>query len=318
MGEEALQDRFTALQAGSAAAILSAFSLEVTGRDIDTIAGCAAAIPPGTRISITALPNEDLDVRAASAETVRRHGFVPVPHISARRLASASALERFLARVTQDAAVDSVLVIGGDLAQPIGPFADAADVIRTGLLAQAGIRHVAVAGYPGGHPGIASAMLARALRDKLDLLAGFGHDCSIITQFGFEVAPIVSWIAELRRQGIGADVRIGVAGPASARSLLRFAARCGVGVSLSAMAKYGMSLSRLLAPTGPDALLTELRAGLEQSGLTAATRIQLYPFGGLEKTVAWAQQVMASTAHRDWPGTSRRMTQDALSSAPWP
>ena len=47
-----------------------------------------------------------------------------------------------------------MLVIGGDLGTPLGPYPDALSVIDSGLLPDHGVREVAIAGYPEGHPDI--------------------------------------------------------------------------------------------------------------------------------------------------------------------
>ncbi|MEV0477233.1 methylenetetrahydrofolate reductase, partial [Streptomyces prunicolor] len=77
--------------------LLEDFSLEMTGKDIPKLEEAHDTIPQGTRINITFLGNEDLPMRLAAARAVKRLGFVPVPHISARRLGSRADFERFLA-----------------------------------------------------------------------------------------------------------------------------------------------------------------------------------------------------------------------------
>ena len=64
--------------AGPAAALLRDFSLEMTGKDVPALEEAAAVVPPGTRINVTFLGNEDLGMRVASARAVREHGFVHI------------------------------------------------------------------------------------------------------------------------------------------------------------------------------------------------------------------------------------------------
>ena len=66
--------------------LLDDFSMEMTGKDIAKVENAASVIPPGTRINVTFLENEDLAMRVDAAEAVKRLGFTPVPHISARRI----------------------------------------------------------------------------------------------------------------------------------------------------------------------------------------------------------------------------------------
>ena len=54
------------------------------------------------------------------------------------------------------------------------------------------------------------------------------------------------------------------------------------------MAKYGISITRLIGSAGPDKLVKSLEQGLgEEHG---PVRLHFYPFGGLEKTVAWINE----------------------------
>lgn len=159
-------------------------------------------------------------------------------------------------------------------------------MLHSGLLPRYGIRRVGIAGYPEGHPQIASPLLWQALHDKQSFLRDQGLEGEIVTQFSFDADPVVDWLAQLRRQAIVLPVRLGLAGPASIKILLRFAARCGVGVSARAMGKYGMSLTSLLGTTGPEQMLTELATRLD-ARVHGDTMLHFYPFGGLQKTAGW-------------------------------
>lgn len=267
-------------------ALLRGHSIEITARDGGKVALLAGRVPQGTPIAVTFLPGEDAAVRVLAARRLHEAGFTPVPHISARRLGSEMELDEFLAAVTDQAGVDRVFVVAGDLAEAAGPYADSLAVIRSGLLARHGIEQVGIAGYPDGHPAIAREALDKALRDKAQALREAGHDMWIATQFGFDADPILPWLAKLRDEGIDAPVRLGIAGPASVGALLRFAARCGVGVSAKVLAKYGLSLTQLLSNAGPGPLISELAERLDPT-VHGDVRLHFYPFGGLEKTADW-------------------------------
>lgn len=273
-------------EADGAPSLLHGHSLEITARDGDKIALLAGRVLQGTPVAVTFLPGEDAPARIHAARMLREAGYTPVPHISARRLRSERELDDFLAAVTDQAGVDRAFVIAGDLPEAAGPYADALAVIRSGLLARRGIKQVGIAGYPEGHPGISDEMLAKALRDKREALLEAGHDVWIATQFGFDADPVLTWLEALHSAGIDMPVRVGVAGPASVKSLLRFAARCGVGVSAKVVAKYGLSITQLLGNAGPGPLISELSARLDPAR-HGEVRLHFYPFGGLEKTADW-------------------------------
>ena len=266
--------------------LLQNYSFEMTAKDVPQLEAAADLIPPDTKIAITFLPNEDFPARVAAARRVRQLGFVPVPHISARRVKSQAELESFLAALQREAAIDRAFVIAGDPPQPEGPYMDALAVIRTGLLARYGVGRVGISGYPEGHPEIGSEKLWQAKREKLAEIADMGHDFAVVTQFGFDAEPILSWLGQLRAANVHGLVRVGVPGPATVKTLLRFATRCGVGASASVMSKYGVSLTRLLTTAGPDALIIDLARGLDPAR-HGEVLLHFYPFGGLRTTAQW-------------------------------
>lgn len=271
--------------------LLSDFSIEMTAKDIEQLEETALLVPAGTMVSITFLPGESFASRVDAAAKVHSLGLRPVPHLSARRLTSASELEGFLDALAGRIDLKHMFVVAGDLAEPAGPYSDALSLIRSDLFQRYGVRHVGVAGYPEGHPQIDNAALWQALRDKAAIFADHGLDWSIMTQFGFDADPVLAWLAQLRAEGIDVPVRIGVAGPASVKTLMRFALRCGVGTSAKVMKKYGLSVTKLLGTTGPDPIINDIAAGLRPAH--GAAQLHFYPFGGLAKTAAWVQDFSA-------------------------
>ncbi|MFJ4285496.1 methylenetetrahydrofolate reductase [Paenarthrobacter nicotinovorans] len=268
--------------------LLQGYSLEMTGKDVPGLLEARDAIPAGTRINITFLGNEDLELRVAAAEAVLRLGFVPVPHISARRLHSQAELEEFLARLQAIGATEHVFVVGGDPGTPEGPYADSLEVIRSGLLPKYGVSGVSIAGYPEGHPDIKDDILWRALEEKTSELDDQGLASTIITQFTFDTGPVLAWIDAVRDQGIGSTIRIGTPGPAGIRRLLSFAKRFGIGANAMIVKKYGFSLTNLMGTAGPDKFVTDLSTLLDEGPETGSLGLHFYTFGGLQATSAWA------------------------------
>ena len=277
----------------AAARLVDGYSLEMTAKEVPHLEAAAALIPPGTKIPIAFLPGEDMAGRVAAAVRVRDLGFVPIPHISARRIASEAELEGFLAALQTQARADHAFVVAGDAPVPLGPYADALAIIKSGLLARHGIRRVGISGYPEGHPDIGNDKLWAAKHAKLAALRDEGHDFAVVTQFGFDAAPILRWIAAERAAGVTALIRVGVPGPASIKRLLAFAARCGVGTSAKVMAKYGLSLGRLIGNAGPDRLVATLAAELDPER-HGEVLLHLYPFGGLAASAQWAKDFSAA------------------------
>ncbi|HWE18635.1 MAG TPA: hypothetical protein VG758_15845 [Hyphomicrobiaceae bacterium] len=279
------------------AALVGTYSIEMTAKDGEALRDAKDLIPQGTSVSITFLAGETAPARVAAAKQARRYGFLPRPHISARRIASAAELESFLAELAAQAQIDCAFVVAGDMGQAAGPYFDALAVIKSGLLGKHGVRHAGIAGYPDGHPNLSEAVLWQALRDKHQALTDLGHSYDIVTQFGFDAKPVLDWLKKLRDAGIAAPVRVGVPGPASIKTLLRFAARCGVGASASVMAKYGVSITKLVTTAGPDALITELAGGIDPAQ-HGEVFLHVYPFGGLAKSARWVRNFAAGLAAR--------------------
>lgn len=272
------------------------FSLEMTGKDIPGLTEAKDSIPQGTKVNVTFLGNEDLEMRVAAAKAVRELGFVPVPHISARRLASQAQLEEFLGRLQEVGATEHVFSVGGDPATPEGPYPDSLSVIRSGILQKYGVREVSIAGYPEGHPDIADDVLWRHLEDKSAALKEQGLDAVILTQFAFDTDPVMSWIDAVRAKGIDTQIRVGTPGPAGIKRLLGFARRFGVGANAMIVKKYGFSLTNLMGTAGPDRFVTDLSTLLAEDPDAGRVGLHFYTFGGLLATSDWVRQFNAAQA----------------------
>jgi methylenetetrahydrofolate reductase (NADPH) len=277
----------------AAVELVEGYSLEMTGKDVPGLEEAKQVIVPGTKINVTFLGNEDLDMRVAAAKAVKDAGFVPVPHISARRIGSQAQLEEFLGRLQEVGATEHVFAVGGDPATPEGPYPDSLSVIRTGILQKYGVREVSIAGYPEGHPDIAGDVLWRHLEDKSAALKEQGLDAVVLTQFAFDTDPVLAWINGVRDRGIESQIRIGTPGPAGIKRLISFARRFGVGANAMIVKKYGFSLTNLLGTAGPDRFVTDLSALLAEDPRTGSVKLHFYTFGGLLATASWARDFRA-------------------------
>jgi len=272
--------------------ITDGFSLEITAKDVDSLRAAAPNIPPETPIAVTFLPGEEAPARIAAAKAVRDLGFEPMPHFSARRITNEAEFADYLQAVVEGAGVRRCFVIAGDPDRAAGPYDDSSALIATGLFEKAGIKAIGVGGHPEGHPNMSQEQCWEVLARKCTDIEARGMAPLVVTQFGFDPDAALQWLGELRSRGIAAPVRIGVPGPAGIKTLMRFAARCGVGASASVLAKYGISITALLGSAGPDKLVDALAKGLGEGH--GPVRLHFYPFGGLEKTVNWIAQYRAS------------------------
>jgi len=267
-----------------AAELIGRCSLELSPRDEFAGDALRPLLPAGTAVFVNHPPSVTHHDIVAACVRLDRAGFVPVPHVAARRLARFTQASDFLQRAAAEANVQRILLIGGD-DSPSGPFRASLDLLATGVVERAGIREVAFAGYPEGHPAIDSQALDGALQAKVALAAKARLSVSLVTQFGFEARPILQWIAALRAAGTNCPVHVGIAGPASVAMLAKFAIRCGVGTSLRALARGHTAFARIMVEAGPDALINDLVAN-ETTG-AAIAGLHIFTFGGVRRTAAW-------------------------------
>lgn len=265
--------------------VTEGYSLEITAKDIDSLRDAAPLIADETPVAVTFLPGEEQAARVAAAVAVRELGFEPMPHFSARRISSSDEFEDYLHAVVRDAGVQRCFLVAGDPPEPEGPYFDSSALIESGAFERAGIKAIGIGGHPEGHPVMTKQQCWEVIDKKIALIESRGMAPLIVTQFGFDPDAVLSWLEELRSRGVEAPVRVGIPGPAGIKRLLRYAKYCGVGASASVLAKYGISLTRLMGSAGPDKLVDRFAAELGSEH--GRVRLHFYPFGGIDKTVEW-------------------------------
>jgi methylenetetrahydrofolate reductase (NADPH) len=286
--------------AAAIAAFLCRASIEATRPNADDVRALGLAAAPGTQIYLSAVltrPQEDV---IAQAVAVRAAGLVPVPHLAMRNFASADALKHLLDRLT-DVGVRRLLVIAGDRNEPAGPFRGALEAIDSGLIARSGITEIGISGYPDGHPRIADHELDRVMAAKLEAAEQTGLKVDIVTQFCLDAGPIVAWVKRLRERGIDHPVRIGLAGPTSLATLMRFAKRCGVRASAQGLARNAGLIKHLLGAAAPDGIVRSL-VEANREGDLGEIAPHLFSFGGIGATARWASAVAAGRIALDRDG----------------
>lgn len=279
----------TELPATAQAALLRGFSIEIAPRDAKAIAAAADRLARGTSVYLPWIPGETHHRTVAAARSLRERGLAPVPHVGARHLASFTQLADFLARLAGEAEVRQALVIGGDCDRPVGTFQSSLQLLETGLFAKYGFTRLGFAAYPEGNPKIAPDVLDEALRAKLSRAQDQGLEAYLVSQFCFEAAPILALLRRLRSAGIRAPLRIGLAGPASLTTLMKYALRCGVGNSVRALALRGASIARLLTEADPGPVVAALAPTLAGEPDLTVEGLHFFAFGGLTRTVDWAR-----------------------------
>jgi methylenetetrahydrofolate reductase (NADPH) len=276
------------------ARMLRGHSIEVNPNQPKVVDAAATRLDPATEVFLTWIPNTNPMNMVAPAAKLRRAGLLPVPHIGARHLVSAAQLEDLAAGFVEEAAVDRVLIIGGDRAEPAGPYDSSLAVMRTEVFQKLGVTRMAVSSFPEGNPNIPDIVLEEALAAKINFTSDNGLELSIVTQFCFKAKPIVEWLQRLRARGINIPVRVGLAGPAGILTLTRYALHCGIGNSLHVLTEHP-SFAKLLTENGPEPIIRGIAASADPGDSALPLGIaglHFYAFGGFNKTLDWinAQQ----------------------------
>ena len=270
------------------AAFMRGWSLEATLPHAVEIEALKGTFAPDACIYLSAIPAEPVSRIIEAAAFVRRAGFEPVPHIAARNYPDRTALADVLGQMQRGAGMQRVLVIAGDRDRSAGPFVDALSVIESGLLQANGVREIGIGGYPEGHPRIPTDQLERAFAAKLAAARRAGLRVHAVTQFSFDAEAVLAWLRKLRADGFDGPVRIGIAGPASITTLLKYAQRCGVRATARGMMRSAGVALQALGRATPDDIVAEIAEGLAAENL-GEVKPHLYSFGGVAATAKWAK-----------------------------
>ena len=264
------------------------WSIEVTPTGAAKIESFRECLAPGTTVNVTFLPGTDPSDTIAVAERLHNDGMRPVPHLAARSLRDAGQLDELLTAFTTRCGVEEVLCIGGGVDNPVGDFSATIEVLESGLIQKHGIRHIGVAGHPEGSPDISDDEVATALSAKNDLAARDGLELYIETQFCFEADIVLDWERRVREAGNRLPIRIGIPGPATIKTLFRFAQISGIGPSMRFVAKQAKNVAKLMTVQSPHLLIAGLAEGMAADGDCLIRHFHYYPFGGFARTAAYA------------------------------
>ena len=269
----------------------SDWSIEVTPAGATKIESFAGILEEGTTVNVTFLPGSDPLDTIATAKRLADDGMNAVPHIAARSLQNKEQLDDLLKRMTSQANVREVLVIGGGVDNPVGEFDCTMQILQTGLIQKYGITHIGVSGHPEGSPDISADQLAQAISQKNEFARKEGLSLYMETQFCFDPAAVLAWEKTIRQAGNQLPIRIGIPGPATIKTLFRFAQISGIGPSMRFVAKQARNVAKLMTVQSPHELLAGLAEGMAADNKCLLQHFHYYPFGGFAKTAAYAKAV---------------------------
>ncbi len=229
-------------------------------------------------IYITMIPGTSFTDTILAAQKIQELGKKAVPHLTARSFPGIEELRTYLSGL-QASGIERVLLIGGGVPKPAGVFSSVMDMLKTELFAEYGINSFDFAGHPEGNPDDPDSDYH--LLEKLKWTEKRKIPTRIVTQWCLDTEKTNNWINSLRKNGIQNPINLGIPGPSTLRTLMRFAKVCGVKASTEVLRKQGLNISKLMFVNKPDKIVSELR-GYDQ--------LHLYPFGGVAKSSEWLNE----------------------------
>ncbi|MDV6013542.1 methylenetetrahydrofolate reductase [Haloechinothrix sp. LS1_15] len=241
----------------------------------------AATLPPGAVVTVTSSPRQGAAATVDLAVQLAERGLRAVPHLAARQLHDREELITILDRL-EAAGIDNVFVVGGDAAEPAGPYPDGLTLLEAIAALGRLPRHVGIPSYPDGHHAIDDATLLTALKSK-QLYATY-----TVSQMCFDAARIGRFSRALRGQGITLPIYAGIPGVVDMAKLLRVSLRIGVGDSVRFLRGNKAAAGRLIRPRGyrPDGLVRKLGAQVRE-GKADLAGLHIYTFNHIDATVRW-------------------------------
>jgi 5,10-methylenetetrahydrofolate reductase len=272
---------------------ITGFSIEVTPKECSKISSFKDLLPTNTSIYVTDIKGSKLQDRITTAKQIRDNCMNPVPHIAARGIRDTAEFEETLKQFKYEADVQQILIIGGGYEKQIGNFDCSMDLARTNFLNYYGIKKIGFAGHPEGNVDVDDRKLHDALHEK-NLFASSNNSFNIhlVTQFFFDVSPVISWDNYMCSENIKLPVHIGLHGVVSIVNLIKHAKYCGVGNSIELLMKQKNNLLKLGNTKTPDKLLYGLSKYRLCNPNSLIKKCHFFPLGGFIETAKWATNIV--------------------------
>jgi methylenetetrahydrofolate reductase (NADH) len=244
-------------------------------------------VPKEVTVTITASPRRGIDATVSLAESLAKHGYQVVPHISARLIRDQAHLQEVLARVDAIGRRE-IFVVAGDAKEPAGDFPDSVSLLEAINAESHGLREIGITGYPERHSFIEDDLTIQAMWDKRRLAT------YIVSNLCFDPRTVKKWVARVRRRGVQLPIHIGLAGVADPAKLLRVSTRIGLADSARFLRGHSNWFMRMVQPGGYDperfasGLLPDLAAPERK-----VAGLHFFTFNEIEATERWRQETLA-------------------------
>lgn len=255
----------------------------------DGLAEKASKLSKKSHLAITCTSKKGLEYTLDTTIRLKKKGYKAYPHVVARLVQDENHIKRINNQLKNNN-IHEVFVAAGDLAQPVGLYESSMSLLCAWEKVGFPYKHIAITGYPEGHPQIPEEKLVEALKQKQAFSMRNNIDMRIITQLCFNADTLVRWACLLKKQGIALPVIVGIPGPCNGLRLLQFAIKCGVGQSLKFITSkkiLGKNIGMHLAfKYKPDELITQIlkHSKFPQSNIVG---FHFYTFNNIDSLTEW-------------------------------
>ena len=159
--------------------------------------------------------------------------------------------------------------------------ADQLDELLTAYTSRCGVEEVLCIGGGVDDPVGDFTATMEVLKTGLIQKHGIRHFCC-------EADIVLDWESRVRAAGNTLPIRIGIPGPATIKTLFRFAKISGIGPSMRFVAKQAKNVAKLMTVQSPHLLIAGLAEGRAADGDCLIRHFHFYPFGGFARTATYA------------------------------
>jgi len=250
-------------------------------------------VPRDVTVTVTASPTKGLEATIALAERLAAHGYVVVPHISARLVVDDRHLSEISERL-RARAIDDIFVPAGDADPPAGRYDSALSLLVDLDKLGRPFSRIGITGYPQSHPRIDDDVTVQAMWDKRQ------YATYIVSNLCFDPSVVRRWIKRVRTRGVNLPIFFGLAGPVERTKLLNMATKIGVGESARFLSGHAEWFLRVGAPGGynPGRLLARTSATLADPA-SDVEGLHLFTFNQVRQTEEWRAGVLATLDRGD-------------------
>ena len=166
--------------------------------------------------------------------------------------------------------------------------------MKTDLLSKYNFQEVGVAGHPDGNPDVSEKELDEAIVQKNQFAKNVDYKMYLTTQFFFKASSLETWEEHLELLNNKLEIHAGIPGPATLKTLISYAASCGISNSIRFFSKQALNITKLATTKTPNKLIADLADYKNSNSSSKLSKLHFYTFGGIRKTSEWLNLISRS------------------------